>query len=140
MSPNERTESDTSCTSMPLICISELMERCMGSAAVAQLLLNKLEQQLRMDAEALAAQCAVCNVDQVSRIAHGLKGAAGAVAAAPLREAAAALEQRARHNQLGNAAEELHSLQTEIDRCLQQLPTVRASIATRAGGSSRGAT
>ncbi|MCW5769479.1 MAG: Hpt domain-containing protein [Phycisphaeraceae bacterium] len=101
----------------------------MGSAAVAALLLAKFEHQAKSDLSSIAQELAAHNVAQIARLAHALKGAAGAVAVAGVRDAAAAIESHARQSDLEGVSHEIAALQQEIDRCLQHIPAAKAAIA-----------
>jgi len=123
--------ADNQCNTSPPFAVNELLERCMGNAAVATLLLDKFEQQLAADVEAIQESLAAGDTGQLAQTAHALKGAAGALAAATLRDLAARIETLSRTNQRESIAHELTSLRSEVARCLAQLPAARAQIICR---------
>jgi Amt family ammonium transporter len=107
-----------------------LLDRCMGDGAVAILLLTKLESQILHDLEAIGAALPKQDCESVARVAHALKGAAGAVAAEPIREIAARIEIAARSGAFADAERDLETLRDEVRRCIEYLPTARAHIAS----------
>ena len=118
--------------------VDELFQRCMGNVAVATLLLEKFEKQVKEDLREIEHRLAAMDAGQVARTAHTLKGAAGAVAAASLRERAAKVEVLARENRLDAIAGELSALRTEVERCLSCLPVARGALASAARGGGPG--
>ncbi len=125
-------------TPPPPFALAELSERCMGNAAVATLVLDKFEKQLTADIREIQERLAAQDTGQIARTAHALKGAAGAVAAQALRELAAKVEILARQDQLDSIAQEMSSLRSEVERCLDHLPTARRALASAASGESGG--
>lgn len=110
------------------VSIPELVERCMGSTALATTLLEKFETQLRADIVEIEKRLAEDDAAQLARIAHALKGAAGAVGASGLHETAADAELCARENRVGELAGAVHELRREADRCLARLPGARRDL------------
>lgn len=108
--------------------VRELFDRCMGNAAVATLMLEKFEKQIRSDVRDLAERLEAQDAAKIAHTAHALKGAAGAVAAAHLRERAAEIERLAREDQLAAIGQELVALRSEIEHCLAYLPSARREL------------
>src|SRR6187551_2763501 len=77
--------------------MGELVERCLGSAELAQRLVTSFRQRM---SDALTA----------AKVAHQLKGSAANVSAAPLRRLLARIEQRARDNQIEETRDTLLEL------------------------------
>jgi len=127
-SQSEERIDGTRSAALPLS-LTELSERCMGSAAVATLVLDKFEEQLTADVETIQECLAAGDVEQIARVAHALKGAAGAVAASTLRDLAAEIERLARKEEIESITRELASLRSEVDRCLAYLPAARTEFA-----------
>jgi HPt (histidine-containing phosphotransfer) domain-containing protein len=100
----------------------------MNNAAVATLILDKFEQQVRSDILSLENSVNRQDLNEVARITHALKGAAGAVAATSLHECAKALEDHARQGHLECLASGLALLHYECDRCLRALPAARSAF------------
>ncbi len=134
--PQPLTPLDSECPPPPPFVLTELLERCMGNAAIATLLLDKFEQQLSADVRAIQERLAVRDAEQIGRTAHALKGAAGALAAATLRDLAAEIETLSRANQLDSIAQEFTSLRSEVERCVAYLPAARAALASNTAGTS----
>ena len=111
------------------IAIDKLLEQCVGSVKVAELVLKKLEEQLARDLKAIEASVSAGDAPSIARTAHALKGAAGAVAATALHAAAASVEALAKSGTLDAAAADLARLSEEAARCAQYIPTARQSIA-----------
>lgn len=105
-----------------------LLERCMGNAKIALMVLEKLAMQLPGDVKNLTASTATGDCKATASVAHALKGAAGTVAAGTLRELAAAMEQGGRANDLERVRTCLEELTREVDRCLNHLPVAKAEL------------
>lgn len=112
----------------PPLSLDELRHRCMNNAAVATLILDKFEQQMRSDFQALQESVDRQDLIEVARITHALKGAAGAVAATSLRDRAKEFEDHARQGRLECLAGDLAMLRDECDRCLKALPAARSAF------------
>jgi two-component system, sensor histidine kinase and response regulator len=108
--------------------LPQLLDRCMGNAAVAKMILNKFEEQLLGDISKMQQQHSAGDASQLAKTAHALKGAAGAVAASALHDLSAEIEKMARENRLDTMATALSTLSSEVDRCLKHLPAVRNSL------------
>lgn len=78
--------------------------------------------------ERLRAALPVGDVHEVERAAHGLKGSAGAVGAARLGRAAAAIEERSRLGDLDACRESLAALEAEFDLVSSQLPALSSQL------------
>lgn len=99
--------------------LETVLHRCSDKPALARTVLGKLALQSRDSLERIETCFAAADAVQVARIAHGLKGTAGMVAATTLEAAAGKLEQIAIAGDLSAANEVLASLQTEVLRCNQ---------------------
>jgi len=108
--------------------IDELTARCMGNTAIATLLLQKFEQQLRVDIVEIEQCVAAGDASKVAHTAHTLKGAAGTVAASALRDIAAEIESHSRQQQLDAVTLLLADLRAEVDRCLAYIPAGRSAV------------
>ena len=126
--PDTDNSGDTAAAPPPPFVLAELSDRCMGSAAVATLVLDKLEKQLVDDIREIERLVGVRDSEQIGRTAHALKGAAGAAAAPALRDLAAKIETLARQDRLGAIAEEMPALHAEVMRCLACLPAAREGL------------
>lgn len=104
-----------------------LLRRCMGRAALAATLLGKFEKQARGDLAVLTEMVGRGDRDLVIRTAHALKGAAAAVSADKVRDAASTLETAGRDG----AAEMMHAmaaLAREVEACLNAIPGVAGGL------------
>lgn len=118
---------------------ADILERCMSSVAAASLVLDKFEQQARDNMPMLAGQLGRAETEAAARTAHSLRGAAGVVGAGALAEALHELETAAREGNLEAARATLDEVRREVERCLGDIPRVRAAVAAAAAGSEGGA-
>lgn len=108
--------------------VRELLVRCMGSASIAAIIVDKFEKQLRDDVIRLKDLTAAGDAGQLAHTAHALKGAAGATGAAEVSALAGKLEHAAREDPLDSVAADLTALCNEVDRCLGELPRIRERL------------
>jgi len=127
-SPDIRTPASRTDSPCPPLDALALLERCMGNAALVAMLFDKFEKQAREDLVRIEQAIASHDAGQASRVAHALKGAAGALSATEVQKTAAAIEHAARENRLDAAAECCTTLTRELDRCLAYLPSARAAV------------
>jgi HPt (histidine-containing phosphotransfer) domain-containing protein len=102
-----------------------LLEQCMGNAALVAMLFDKFEKQAKDDLVQIEQALTAKDAGLTSKVAHALKGAAGALSANDVQRTAAAIELAARENNLEAAAQYLNDLSIEVERCLAYLPTAR---------------
>lgn len=110
----------------PPIDVHQMLERCMGSRKIGLLLLEKFETQLRLDLTRTSGSAGPLDVDTLRRMAHALKGAAGAIAAKPLVDAATLIEKGATCLSPASLAEAIAALHCELVRALDYLPIARS--------------
>ena len=122
----------------PPISIPSLLERCMGNASVARLMLTAFEQQVAADLVTLERHLANDDAEQFARCAHGLKGAAGTVAASALHDLITTLELDARNNGLDMARQRLSLLRAEIGRCVLYFPAAHDELRPAGPGADAG--
>ncbi|HEX2837017.1 MAG TPA: Hpt domain-containing protein [Phycisphaerales bacterium] len=115
-------------TAQPPLVVPELVDRCMGSASIALLVISKLEEQLRNDGPEMARHARAGDCAGLARLAHAMKGAAGASGAHEVHRRAAELEATARACQLEQAITVLNALGEDVARCLAYLPSARATL------------
>jgi len=115
----------------PPIDYDELLERCLGRAGFVAGILGKFEQKAQADVAALAESVRAGDAERIAFLAHAMKGAAANLSAKALRQAAFELETLARSGDLSQAEPALLRLQTELRRCLDDLP----ALAARAAGT-----
>lgn len=104
-----------------------LLEQCMGNAALVAMLFDKFEKQAKDDLVQIEQALTAKDAGQTSKVAHALKGAAGALSANDVQRTAATIETAARENELEAAARCFSDLKAEVNRCLAYLPTARAA-------------
>jgi PAS domain S-box-containing protein len=80
------------------------------------------------DLETLEQALAAGDVEEATRFAHGLKGAASYVSADAFREVAARLEVMGRTGDLSDAEAGMSELRTELQRCLESDPSLRDAM------------
>lgn len=138
MNSNSPTDKRVSNDPKSPFAVSELLDRCMGSATVAAMVLDKFENQLENDIAQMQKQHSEGDPAQLARTAHALKGAAGAVAASALHDLAAQLESMARENRIDTISKGIASIRDEVDRCLEHLPAARRALASAVPGGPAG--
>ncbi len=111
----------------PPIDAARLRDRWAGYWGIIDRMLRKFEAQARGDFEQIVRSTAAGDAKHVALLAHGLKGAAGYVAADRLREAAERLEAMARCGNLGGAERCAEKLGQELRTCLDYLPSLLAA-------------
>ena len=82
------------------------------------MLVAKFRKQAPAEVEKLEQSISAGDAEETMRVAHGLKGAAGYVAAESIRELAARLEEMGRAGNLGDAESCLSQLKTAVCRCI----------------------
>jgi len=127
-SPQPEQSATKACTSAPPLALNEFLDRCMGNADIACLVLDKFERQLKADIRTIEERLAVQDAGDIARTAHALKGSAGAAAAAELQHLAARIEGLARQDRLDAIAQELTGLRAEVERCLGYMPMARGAL------------
>ena len=126
--PDHRTDPPARDDGRRPLIVDELAHRCMGSRTVACAILDEFESQLPRDLNALEQHVTSGDVDGIARIAHALRGAASTVAARDVFAVATELEKLARAEQIESVEAELITLQLEVERCLEYLPSARAQL------------
>jgi CheY-like chemotaxis protein/nitrogen-specific signal transduction histidine kinase/HPt (histidine-containing phosphotransfer) domain-containing protein len=126
--PESPLKSADPSTDKPVFDIGTFLERCTGNYSLVMTILEKFERQA---ADAIA-QLETCVKDgdakQMAKLAHGLKGTAGIVAAESLRSAVAKLEELARGDTLDDAKNCLQQVQEEMRRCSSHIPLARSQL------------
>ena len=107
-----------------------LLQRCVGNAGVMEKILNKFQEQVQQDMDKLTSSVRAADAEQITLLAHALKGAAGNLSAESLREVAAQLEQLGRSGDLEQAEEHCARLHQEVQRCLDYLSTTEPDVKT----------
>jgi signal transduction histidine kinase/CheY-like chemotaxis protein/HPt (histidine-containing phosphotransfer) domain-containing protein len=96
-----------------------LLKRCTGKTSLAKRVMEKLSSQSIDAVRQLETSVSDRNAEQVARVSHGLKGAAGMAAAAGVQKLAGRLEELGRAGDLDQAEQYLAQLRDEVQRCVQ---------------------
>ncbi len=107
-----------------------LIARCMGNAEFAVSLLDEMEKTGANRVRDIARHAAAGNTVAAAEAAHSLKGAAGIIAAEPLRAIAAEIEAAGKSGRLEDIAVAVDQLRQEMERCLAFVPQFRKQAAT----------
>lgn len=105
-----------------------LLARLGGNSGSALRLLRLFAQQVEKDLAALHEAAAERDLRELGRIAHGLAGAAGVVAAERIRELASSIEARARGGSGDEAAGFLRDLDLAADQLRSELPGLEQEL------------
>jgi two-component system sensor histidine kinase/response regulator len=119
--PAPERESDASPSASPrepdhaVVDYDALVDRCMGNVPLTERLVAKFRIQAEADLNALRDAIASGDKDTTAFHAHRMKGAAANLSAEAIRSAAAAIESKAKNDDMSGAAEAFVSLDAEID-------------------------
>jgi len=102
--------------------LEALFKRWGTNKEFGEKLIAKFCSQAPADLDKLEKSVAAGNVEEATRLAHGLKGAASYVSADAFRKVAAQLEELGRAHDLSDAAACLNELRAELRRCLERRP------------------
>ncbi len=130
MNPPTPSANPRSVPHAPPIDTASLLERCMNNAEIALLVLDKLEEQITRDLDALTVATAADDFDALTRTAHALKGAASSAGASALSRAAGCVESLAKADHADHHVldRELHTLQRLANACANAIPGARHAI------------
>jgi len=101
----------------PSFDLDAVLKRWGGDRGFVQKLIDKFLAQAPPELEQLARCVAGGDITETTRLAHGLKGAAGYCGADPFREVAARLEAIGRGGSLDGADACVEELRAKLDRC-----------------------
>ena len=129
-SPAEESSDDLGRVSLPVdnrppIDRRALLLRCMENLEFAQSLLADFEGDLPQRVDQIAQFIHEDDVRAAAESAHALKGAAGTIAAEPLRTLAAEMEAAGKAGDLASAASLVDQLHAEAQRCLRFIPELK---------------
>jgi HPt (histidine-containing phosphotransfer) domain-containing protein len=96
----------------------------LGNVQLAEKILVKFQDRLGDDVDAISQAISQSDANQLSQLAHGLKGAAANLSAESLRTVAAELEVIGRASELDRAEAALAELKVERDRFLSTVRSV----------------
>ena len=124
----EATATTTTAADAPPIDRPSLVERCMGDAGFACLILGKFQARAADMAGAVDRAVAVGDAASAGRAAHALKGAAANLSAEAVRAVAQAIETAGHDNDLPAVVAQMGPLRAAMDRCLAYIPVLTAAL------------
>ncbi len=107
----------------------KIRERFAATPNVIPELLDRFQEQIESLRNTLKSDAPEADLVSMTRLLHVLKSSSGYVAAEELAEVVTRLEACGKAGDFETLRAGLASLQTEIDRCLAQLPAVRREFA-----------
>ncbi|MEQ9069116.1 MAG: Hpt domain-containing protein, partial [Gimesia chilikensis] len=120
--------SDREIDSDRAIDTAALMELCSGNLELIESLLDELESSGEMRVAHIREHADQGNARGVAEAAHSLKGATSILCAASLQQLSQEIEQTGTEDHLENIDALIDELSTEMQRCLRELPQVRADL------------
>jgi signal transduction histidine kinase/CheY-like chemotaxis protein/HPt (histidine-containing phosphotransfer) domain-containing protein len=102
-----------------------LVARCMGNVGFALSLLEDFERTVQQRVDEIAQSASARLSVELEEAAHALKGAAGILAAEPLRKLAAKIEEAGRSSEFGAIDALIEALRTEVVLCLNYVQRLR---------------
>jgi two-component system sensor histidine kinase/response regulator len=105
-----------------------LLERCLGTLSVAELILTEFEKQAVSDVRHIEMLVETGDAVRLAQVAHALKGAAGILSAERLHDVVAEIEEMARAADWAGIRRQLPTLTTETDRCVKYLRISRKAL------------
>ncbi len=110
--------------------LRDLMERCFGDRELALELLDMFTERATGNLAAIDAAVAHRDGRQIIKLAHGLKGVSGNLAAVHLHELSGKIDRDYRNEDRDIEAmlNDVVTLREEVQRCLSSVPSIRESI------------
>ncbi len=107
-----------------------LLKRWSGHEGLVRRILTTFAAQAGADLAQIERSIAAGDAGQTERLAHGLKGAAGYIAAGRVYELAAQLETMGRAAESRDTGVCVERLREELNRCLDYIPQLLAEVGT----------
>jgi two-component system sensor histidine kinase/response regulator len=98
--------------------LNALLNRCMGDRSFRDKLLAKFPEQALAGVQKMVDVIAAHDAEQLSRLAHTMKGTAANLSASSLQKLAADFETLGKSGALDEAQRRLDELRAEVDRCV----------------------
>ena len=117
--------------------LEELLARCVGKMDFVQRVLDRFMACFGEDIDRLERHFQFQQPEELARVAHAMKGAAGSVAAHGLEEHVAGIEQMARTRQLQDFSSRLVQLREEWSRVSESVSAIGAGGDLRPAVSAR---
>ena len=124
--PTEFSELLNQTRLSPAINMPALIDRCNDNVEFALLLLKEFESTAHERATDIHQSVANADFTAIERFAHGLQGVAGMLDAEKLCELAGELNAAAHVRDLTGTTSLGTQLETEMQRCLSEIPNIRA--------------
>src|SRR5438128_5098360 len=121
MTPSPGSPAPGHDSASPAVNHANGVARLMGDTALFGRVLVRFRKEYRHAADSIRCALAAGDIQLALRLAHKLKGAAGMIEAAPLRDEAQALEQELRHGSDGDPARHVMRLERALERVLCEL-------------------
>ncbi|MEN6493785.1 MAG: Hpt domain-containing protein [Thermoguttaceae bacterium] len=102
----------------------ELLNRCLGDLALVERVLAIFQSRFDADLEELERAVEANDLEQITRVAHRIKGASANMAAHGLRQRAASIEELARRQVLAEIPPHLQGLHAEWARFVESASTL----------------
>lgn len=118
--------------------VQALMASCMSNLGLVKMVVDKFESQARSDMLSIVEGLKNRDAERIAKVAHALKGAAGAVSAKAVWGFAARIEKAGRGADLEEVENCIAALQSEVDRCLAWLPSMMNQSGASANPSAAG--
>jgi len=135
--PRATGDSPADANGGPPFNLQALLKQWGTNKAFANKLIDKFCQQAPRDVDQLERAAADGNADEMTRLAHGLKGAAGYAAADRVRDIAARLEELGRAANLSDAQAGIAQLRAEVQCCVDAVGTEGTLLEPGHAGSDR---
>jgi HPt (histidine-containing phosphotransfer) domain-containing protein len=123
LASGQTTESSPS----PMYDLDALLNRCMGSIDLVHRVLDKFQQRLPEELEAMEKALELGDTEQVGRIAHRVRGSSATVSAERIMQAATEIESASRE---GRPAE----LPARLDHLRDEMKTIRGQFSDTSDG------
>lgn len=133
-----RSQAETDCDAPVCFDEHDFMERCFGDRDLAMELLDMFIERAAGNLREIDAAVSQRNGAQLIRLAHGLKGISGNLAAVTLHELSGDFDRkyRSEDRNLDSMLQDVIELKQEVQRCLNSVPRLRKQISSNQLSSS----
>ncbi len=115
--PSGTVETQNEIVVLMPVDFSQLEMRCLGNQELSERLLRRFNETLARESEFLQLAIQQGNVDEIRRLAHGLKGTAGNMSALQITEVATCIEDAAKDGQMNAIRQQLPELANAVVAC-----------------------
>jgi HPt (histidine-containing phosphotransfer) domain-containing protein len=120
---------------VPAIDFEELFERCLGNVTFLLSFCGVFQDQVALDMARIDEALGAGDFDELSHVAHRLRGSAAYLSADAVRSCAQRLENAAAERDIDQAADAVAQLGGALATCLAQLAILREQAALMASGA-----